>query len=85
MWDWQPSCILLLSNNAVLNVVQSTQKWFRSLVAQMVKNPPAVQETQAQCLDGEDPLEKRMPTHSSILALRIPWTDEPRGSSDTTE
>ena len=46
------------------------------LVAHMVKNPPAVQETQVQSLDQEDPLEKGMATHSSILARRIPWTEE---------
>ena len=44
------------------------------LVAQMVKNPPARQETQVQSLDREDPLEKGMATHSGILAWRIPWT-----------
>ena len=44
-----------------------------------VKNPPAAQETQAQSLGREDPLEKAMPTHSSILAWRIPWTEEPGG------
>ena len=43
----------------------------------MVKNPPAVQETQVQFLSLEDPLEKGMATHSSILAWRIPWTEEP--------
>ena len=43
-----------------------------SLVAQMVKNPPAVQETWVQSLGWEDPLEKGMATHSSILAWRIP-------------
>ena len=48
-----------------------------SLVVQMVKNPPAVQETQVQSLGREGPLEKGMPTHSSILAWRIPWTEEP--------
>ena len=47
-----------------------------SLVAQMVKNLPAMQETWAQSLGGEDPLEKDMATHSSILAWRIPWTEE---------
>ena len=41
-------------------------------VAQTIKNPPAVQETQVQSLDGEDPLEKGMATHSSILAWGIP-------------
>ena len=45
----------------------------------MVKNLPAVQETQVQFLDQEDPLEKGMGTHSSILAWRIPWTEEPGG------
>ena len=48
-----------------------------SLVAQMVKNPSAMQETQAQSLDWEDPLEKGMATHSHILAWRIPWTEDP--------
>ena len=48
-----------------------------SLVAQMVKNLPTVQETRVRSLGGEDPLEKGMGTHSSILAWRIPWTEEP--------
>ena len=43
----------------------------------MAKNPPARQETQVQSLGQEDPLEKGMGTHSSILAWRIPWTEEP--------
>ena len=52
--------------------------WFRaSLVAQMVKNSPAVQETQVPSLGQEDPLEKRMANYSSILAWRIPWAKEP--------
>ena len=57
----------------------------------MVKNLPAVQETQVQSLGQEVPLEKGMATHSSILAWRIPWTEEPGGvhpcckESDTTE
>ena len=45
-----------------------------SLVAQMVKNLPAMQEIQVQSLGREDPLEKGMATHSTILAWRIPWT-----------
>ena len=45
-----------------------------SLVAQLVKNPPALQETWVQSLGWEDPLEKRKATHSNILAWRIPWT-----------
>ena len=63
-----------------------------SLVAQTVKNLPAVQETGVQSLGLEDPLEKGMATHSIILAWRIPWTEEPGGYSpwghkelDTTE
>ena len=45
----------------------------------MVKNPPEMQETQVQSLGQEDPLEKGMATHSSILAWKIPWTEEPSG------
>ena len=48
-----------------------------SLVAQLVKNPPAMRETWVQSLGWEDPLEKGKATHSSILAWRIPWTEEP--------
>ena len=48
-----------------------------SLVAQMVNNLPATQETWVRSLGGEDPLEKQMATHSSILAWRIPWIEEP--------
>jgi len=67
------------------------------LVAQMVKNPPAIWETWVQVLQfrrpWEDPLEKEMVTHSSTLTWRIPWTEEPgrlyssrgRKESDTTE
>ena len=61
-------------------------------MVQRVKNPPAVQETQDQSLGWEDPLEKGMATHSSILAWRIPRTEEPGGlqsmghkESDMTE
>ena len=50
-----------------------------SLVAQMVKNLPAMRETWVQSLDWKDPLEKGMATHSSILAWRIPWIEEPGG------
>ena len=48
-------------------------------VAQMVKNRPATWETWVRSLDQEDPLEKGMATHSSVLAWRIPWTEEPGG------
>ena len=50
-----------------------------SLVAQTVKNTPAMQETWVQSLGWEDPLEKGMATHSNILAWRIPWTEEMGG------
>ena len=59
-------CISLMTNGA-------------SLMAQTVKNPPAMLETWDRSLGGEDPLEKGMATHSSILAWRIPWTEEPGG------
>jgi len=50
-----------------------------SLVAQMVKHLPAMRETWVRPLAQEDPLEKEMATHSSILASEIPWTEEPDG------
>ena len=66
-----------------------------SLVAQMVKHLPAMRETWVRSLGWEDPLEKKMATHSSILAWKIPWMEElgglqgysPKGhkESDTTE
>ena len=52
-----------------------------SLVAQMVKHLPTMRETQVQSLGWEDLLEKEMATHSSILAWKIPWTEEPVGYS----
>ena len=48
-------------------------------MAPVVKNPPAVQEMWVSSLGEEDPLEKGMATHSSILSWRIPWTEEPGG------
>ena len=50
-----------------------------SLAAQAVKHLPAIQETWVRSLGREDPLEKEMAIHSSILAWRIPWTEEPTG------
>ena len=55
-----------------------TQKW-ASLVAQSINNLPAMLETWVQFLGQEDPPEKEMATHSSILTWRIPWTEEPGG------
>ena len=46
-------------------------------MTQMVKNPPAMQKTWVQSLHQQDPLEEGMATHSSILAWKIPWTEEP--------
>ena len=74
----------LLSNSTCL--MPCTSSFFSSViclmykgfpVAWMVKNLPAVQETQVQPLSQEDPLEKGMAIHTSILAWRIPWTEEP--------
>ena len=48
-------------------------------MAQTVKNPPAMQETEVRSLGWEDPMEEGMAAHSSILAWRIPWTEEPGG------
>ena len=52
---------------------------YASLVAQRLKRLPAMWEAWVQSLGGEDPLEKEMATHSSILAWRIPWTEQPGG------
>ena len=77
-------------NNNIENLNNKINR--TDLVAQLVKNLPAVQETQVQFLGWEDPLEKEMAIHSSILAWRIPWTEEPGGlqsmglqESNTTE
>ena len=56
---------------------ESHRGGWASLVVQRVKNPPAMQETKVQSLGREDPLEKEMAIHSSILAQRIPWAEEP--------
>ena len=63
-----------------LDTTEATEQQQRaSLVALTVKNLPAVFETRVQSLGREDPVEKGMATHSSILAWRIPWTEEPSG------
>ena len=56
--------------------LDNNSRW-ASQVAQGVKNLPAMQEMWVQCLGWENSLEKEMATHSSILAWRIPWTEEP--------
>ena len=50
-----------------------------SLVVQLIKNPPAMKETQVRSLGQEDPLEKEIAPHSSMLTWRAPWTEEPGG------
>ena len=65
-----------LRMNYVRNILSYAYSW-ASLVAHMVKNLPAMWETQVESLGQEDPLEEEMATHSSILAWRIPWTKEP--------
>ena len=61
------------------HALQDSWRHVWSLVVQMVKNIPAMQETKLWPLGREDPLEKGMATHSGILAWRIPWTEEPGG------
>ena len=60
------------------NLIACSGGWV-SLVAQLVKNPPAMRETWIRSLGWEDHLEKEIATHSSILAWRIPWTKVPGG------
>ena len=76
-----------LDNQGEFKEYLSLLKTWASLVTQLVKNPPAMWETWVQSLGWEDPLEKGMATHTSILAWRIPWTVYPWGckESDTTE
>ena len=73
--------------NAVFKQVElwltSPKRSWVSLVAQRLKRLPAMQETWVQSLGREDPLEKEMATHSSILAWRIPWAEEPGGLQST--
>ena len=66
-----------LGRSAGKGIGYPLQYSWTSWVAQREKNPPAMRETWVQSLDWEDPLEKGMATHSSILAWRIPWTEEP--------
>ena len=60
-----------------------TQLSWASLVAQRLKCLPAMRETWVQSLGREDPLNKEMATHSSILVWRVPWTEEPGGLQST--
>ena len=98
--DWFPlgwTGLICLQSKGLTRVFSNTtaqkhQFFSTSLVAQKVKNMPAMLETQVWSLGWEAPLEKGMATHSSIHAWRIPWTEEPDGYSpwshkelDTTE
>ena len=69
-----PHTVLTKGNEVRISVC--SQEW-GSTGGSVVKNPPAKQETQVQSLGQEDPLEKEMATHSSILAWEILWTEEP--------
>ena len=64
-------------------VLVSAVQPHESLMAQSLKHLPPVRETQVRSLGRENPLEKEMVTHSSILAWRIPWTEEPGGLQST--
>ena len=64
---WKSECVCV----CVCNWASPVAQWWRICLS--------AQETQVRCLVGKDPLEKRMATHSSILAWRIPWTEEPGG------
>ena len=59
--------------------LNDSMKTLSSLIGQLVKNLPAMQETWVRFLGWEDPLEKEMAIHTSILAWKIPWTEEPGG------
>ena len=69
-----PFLVVLFTLDYIYRYTDSTE-----LVAPMVKCMPAIQETQARSLSWEDPLEKKLAIHSTILAWRIPWTEEPGG------
>ena len=73
--DKQKLSIQVPLNSLHKNVKRSLYE--ASLVAQTVKPLPAMQETRVQSLGWEDPLEKEMATHTSTLAWKIPWTEEP--------
>ena len=71
-------CLTLISSLVCLSFCL-IEVFVASLLAEKVRNLPAIQETQVQSLGLEDPLEKGMETLSSVLASKIPWTEEPGG------
>ena len=74
----EKDCILLILSDSLIGS-ELTASYTASLVAQLVKNLPAVQETQVQSVSWEDPLEKDRAIHSSSLVWEIQWTEEPDG------
>ena len=80
-WNWSTHSAWFRDRRILLWLSNSSQIFAyhpqASLVAQMAKRLPATQETQVQSMGREDPLEKEMATHSSILAWKSPWTEEP--------
>ena len=87
MWMWIVATSNLYGGSIMIQKLNYSPltKTGASLVAQLVKNPPAIWETWVQSLGWEYPLEKGKATHFSILAWRIPWTVWGRKESDTTE
>ena len=77
--SWHCSITVGVRGNSVASLAASFSELRASLVAQLVKNLPAIQVTQFRFLGWEDPLEEEMPTQSTFLAWEIPWTEEPGG------
>ena len=83
---WVPSSrkwLMWLSSSSTWNILQDRPHFGASLMAQRLKRLPPMRETWVRSLGQEDPLEKEMATHSSILAWRIWWTEEPGGLQST--
>ena len=79
VWNLRINGILVYFSFCLLCNTPSNALFGASFEAQMVKNLPAIWETQVQSLGWEDPVEKEMAAHSSILAWRITWSEEPGG------
>ena len=78
MVEYQHTCFHRPPHSLGVVLIKPRLQWLVDTnESQMVTNLPAKRETQVQPLGGEDPLEKEMATNSSILAWRIPWTEEP--------
>ena len=77
MWPWMPFDVKETVNIELVGDFVSLRNIRASLVAQTVRNLPAMQKTPVRSLGREDPLKKEMATHSGTVAWRIPWTEEP--------